>query len=65
MNSSPTVTLTYDDGSGFRVTLTKGGTETAYDMAYAFELFMKAADFCGTKDVCIRYDNGKEHWSGF
>ena len=62
--NSPTITLTYDDGSGFRVTLTKEGMETAQDVIYAFEQFMRAADFPYISSVGVRYDNGKEYWSG-
>ena len=63
--SSPTVTLTYDDGSGFRVTLTKQNAETVHDMIYAFEQFMRAADFSYVEQIGVKYDNGNEHWSGF
>ena len=64
MNTA-TVTLTYDDGGGFRVTLTKQDAETVQDMIYAFEQFMRAADFSYVSSIGARYDDGKEFWSGF
>ena len=62
--SKPEVTLTYDDGGGFRVTLTKQDAETVHDMIYAFEQFMRAADFPYVEMVGVRYDDGTEYWSG-
>lgn len=59
-----TVTLTYDDGGGFRVTLTKTDAESVQDMIYAFEQFMRAADFTYVESIGVRYDDGQVYWSG-
>lgn len=63
--NTPTVTLTYDDGSGFRVTLTKENVETVHDMLWAFEQFMRAADYSYVKSMGVEYNDGKQYWSGF
>ena len=61
---TPVVTLTYDDGGGFRVTLDKANVETVQDFIYVFEQFMRAADFSYVEMVGVRYDDGTEYWSG-